>query len=136
MENSRLSLSLATATLIASLAVMPSSFAMRVDGASKDDGLVLIEQSMQAEQEKAVAKRKAPAKKAVKKAPAKKKAAPKKKAPAKKKAVKKATKLPAYDAERDSGGATMSLPEPSSFILLLAGFFAVGALVRRRANQT
>jgi hypothetical protein len=148
MANSKLSLSLATATLIASLAVMPSSYAMRVDGASKDDGkLVLIEEPMQAEEKKAVAKRKAPAKKAVKKAPAKKKAA--KKAPAKKKAARKkavtkkaaavrkalAKKVPASAPKGDSKGSTTSLPEPSSFILLLAGFFAVGALVRRRANQ-
>ena len=159
MVSFRLSLSLATAALIASLAVMPSSYAMRVDGASKEDGLVLIEAPMQAEEKKAVAKRKAPAKKAVKKAPAKKKAAKKapakKKAAAKKKATKKkaarkkavtkkaaavrkalAKKVPASAPKGDSKGSTTSLPEPSSFILLLAGFFAVGALVRRRANQT
>jgi hypothetical protein len=147
MALSKLSLSLATATLIASLAVMPSSYAMRVDGVSKEDGkLVLIEQPMKA---KAVAKRAAPAKKAVKKGSAKKKAAPKKKA-AKKKATRKkavtkkaaavrkalAKKVPASAPKGDSKGSTTSLPEPSSFILLLAGFFAVGALVRRRANQT
>jgi hypothetical protein len=59
---------------------------------------------------------------------------------AKRKAKKKAAKRKA--AKVDPTGiegrwdTTTALPEPSSFVLLLGGFFAVGAMVRRRLGRT
>jgi len=143
MAVSKTSISLSIAALVACLAVTPSSLAITVEGASQQKAqVVLIDQPEQAAKKKAAPKKKAVKKKAKKKA-VKKKAAPKKKA--KKKAVKKKAKKKApakkkakrmpYPSMGDNG-PSISLPEPSSFILLLAGFFAVGALVRRRANKT
>ena len=171
MTYSKASISLTLATLIACLTVMPSGFAMSVEGGSELEGLVLIDETGSTVEEakkkavkkapakkKAVAKKKAaPKKKATakkkaapkKKAAAKKKVAPKKKAAAKKKAApkRKATKKEAAVKEAvkkakrkapaikaGTNGAT-SLPEPSGFMLLLAGFFVIGALIRRQAKQ-
>jgi len=59
---------------------------------------------------------------------------------AKKKAKRKVAKRKA--AKVDPTGiegrwdTTMALPEPSSFALLLGGFFAVGAMIRRRLGRT
>ena len=142
MTYSKTPLSLTLATLVACLAVMPSSFAMSVDGTGELEGLVLIEESgSTVEESKQKAVKKAPAKKKAapkKKATAKKKAAPKKKATAKKKAAPKrkaAPYDPTWEMPINGSGSTTSLPEPSSFMLLLAGFFIIGALVRRQAKQ-